>query len=232
MPKRFISKYLPHANTVTGHRSLRWLGPLLHNSNLWHLNRRSVATAVFAGVFAGFLPIPMQMLLAASIAIYLHGNLPLSIALTWISNPLTYAPFFYLCYRFGLLLLGEDYNPSEMEWNLEVMIENVALPLAVGCIVGGIISGTLGYLAVRVLWRLHIQHQWIKRKSLRAKQIGQAVRNKARSLSSEMSCSKEQNNMQSPAQNNVQTDVRTDLQTDTQKSPSKAADTDPAQNSK
>ena len=186
MPKRFISKYLPHSSTVTRHRSLRWLGSLLHDSNLWHLNRRSVASAVFAGVFASFLPIPMQMLLAASLAIYFHCNLPLSIALTWLSNPLTYAPIYYLCYRFGLVLIGQNHDPSNFEWSVDAMGTNFAhilKPLMLGCVVSGLIFGALGYLGVRMLWRLHIQHVWFKRKALRAKRIGLAIRDKARGLS-------------------------------------------------
>lgn len=208
MPKRFINKYLPHASTITHHRSLRWLGPLLQDSNLWHLNRRSVASAVFAGVFAGFIPLPMQMLLATFLAIYFHGNLPLSIVFTWISNPLTYAPIYYLCYRLGLILIGQDYNPSGIEWNLEVMLESIALPLMIGCVFSGIVFGALGYGAVRVLWRLHIQHQWFKRKSIRAKHIGLAIRNKAQSLSVKKHCASEADH--SHSENSKKTESDTD----------------------
>jgi uncharacterized protein (DUF2062 family) len=186
MPKRFINKYLPPVNTVKKHRSLRWLGVLLHDTNLWHLNRRSVASAVFAGVFASFLPIPMQMLFAASLAVVFHCNLPLSVALTWISNPLTYAPIYYLCYRLGLLIIGQDYDPSSFQWNVESMGNNFALvmkPLMVGCIVSGLSVGALGYIGVRMLWRLHIQHTWFKRKAKRAKQIGKSMSDKLRNNS-------------------------------------------------
>ena len=179
MPKRLISKYIPKASTVTAHRSLSWLGTLLHDSNLWHLNRRSVATAVFAGVFACFLPIPMQMLFAACLAIFFHCNLPLAVGLTWISNPLTYAPIYYLCYRFGLLLIGQDYDPASFEWNVTAMGSNIALimkPLVAGCVVLGLFFGALGYAGVRMLWRLHIQRIWFKRKAIRAKE---AVQNRA-----------------------------------------------------
>lgn len=179
MPKRFISKYLPHASTVTKHRSISWLGNILHDSNLWHLNRRSVASAMFAGVFACFIPLPGQMLIAASLAIFLHCNLPLSLALTWISNPLTYAPIYYLCYRLGLIILGQD-HPSELQWSMDELADNVSLvmkPLLIGCVISGLAFGAFGYLVVRLLWRLHIQRAWIKRKALRAKnRIGNAIK--------------------------------------------------------
>ncbi len=179
MPKQFISKHLPKASTVTKHRSLRWLGSILHDSNLWHLNRRSVASAVFAGIFACFLPIPMQMVLAAGFAIFLHGNLPLAIALTWISNPLTYAPIYYLCYRFGLVLLGQPHDPASLEWSVNSMGDNLAqviVPLMTGCLVAGTAFGATGYFIVRLIWRFHVQHTWFKRKAERAKQMSARIK--------------------------------------------------------
>jgi uncharacterized protein (DUF2062 family) len=180
MPKRLISKYLPEASAVSKHRSVAWLGNILHDSNLWHLNRRSVASAMFAGVFACFMPIPGQMLLAATLAIYFHCNLPLTLALTWISNPLTYAPIYYLCYRLGLLILGQGYDPSGLEWSVDAIGNNLGLimkPLIAGCLISGVIFGALAYFTVRIIWRLHVQRAWIKRKAVRAKnKIGDKFR--------------------------------------------------------
>lgn len=185
MPKQFINKYLPKASSVTKHRSLSWLGELLHDGNLWHLNRRSVASAVFVGIFACFMPIPLQMLLAACLAIYFHCNLPLSISLVWISNPLTYAPIFYVCYRLGLVIMGVPHDSTEFSWNVSAMGNNFALlwkPLLIGCTLSGIIFGALGYVAVRVLWRLHVQRSWLKRKANRAKQLKQKFKDGSHKL--------------------------------------------------
>ncbi len=176
MPKKLIAKYLPQAQTVVQHRSIQWLGSWLHDSSLWHLNRRSVASAMFAGIFASFFPLPGQMFLAACLAIYVHGNLPLSVALTWITNPFTTLPIFYVCYRFGLMILmifGQDYSPTDMEWTLQALGGNIGaimLPLLIGCLLAGFIFGMLGYFSVHLLWRMHIMHHWQKRKAMRAKQ--------------------------------------------------------------
>ena len=55
------------------------------------------------------------MLLAALIAIWLKVNLPLSVALVWVSNPITMGPMFYFAYKLGALLMGEE--PTVDEFN-------------------------------------------------------------------------------------------------------------------
>ena len=69
--RRLLKKYLPDHETI---RRNRWLRPfensLLH-PRLWHLNRRSAAGAVAAGMFCGLIPGPLQMLGAAFCAIKL-----------------------------------------------------------------------------------------------------------------------------------------------------------------
>ncbi|MCU0663452.1 MAG: DUF2062 domain-containing protein, partial [Myxococcota bacterium] len=66
------------------------------------------------GIFVGFLPImSIQMAVSTMIAIPFRANLKAAVAAVWITNPLTFIPFYYGCYRFGLLLLPGD----EVEWN-------------------------------------------------------------------------------------------------------------------
>ena len=85
MPKRLFRKYLPSPDRLKGHKSLSFLGGVLSDPNLWHINRHSLAGAAFIGVFTGLLPIPLQMGLAALLAVRFHCNLPLSVVLVWIS---------------------------------------------------------------------------------------------------------------------------------------------------
>jgi uncharacterized protein (DUF2062 family) len=80
---------------IKGHKNLSFLGEKLHDPNLWHLNRRSVSAAFAIGLFAAWIPTPGQMVIAAIIALYFRANLPISVALVWITNPLTMPPMFY-----------------------------------------------------------------------------------------------------------------------------------------
>jgi uncharacterized protein (DUF2062 family) len=87
------------------HRHLKILGPLIHDPNLLHLNRRSVSGAVSVGLFIAFIPVPFQMLLAAITSIFVRVNLPISVGLVWVSNPLTMPPLFYFAYKLGAWIL-------------------------------------------------------------------------------------------------------------------------------
>jgi uncharacterized protein (DUF2062 family) len=81
MPRHLIKRYTPDPAVLKEHKHLRHLGSLLHDENLWHLNRRSVSGGVAAGLFWAMIPMPMQMLAAAFSAVVLRINLPISVAL-------------------------------------------------------------------------------------------------------------------------------------------------------
>jgi uncharacterized protein (DUF2062 family) len=172
MAKKFFKRWLPHAHTVKNHPKLQFFGTLLHDPNLWHLNRRSLSGAAAVGLFTSFLPVPLQMLIAAGLAIYFRVNLPLSMSLVWVTNPITIPPMFYSAYYVGCLLLARTPHHDSFRFSLEGMmaaINYIWQPLLLGSLILAIMSAALGYLSVQFLWRLHIQHLWHNRHERRAK---------------------------------------------------------------
>ena len=168
MPKKFIKRLMPDHRTIREHKHLRFLGTLLHEPNLWHLNRRSASGAFAVGLFCAWVPVPFQMLLGAIGAIAFRVNLPLSVAMVWVSNPLTMPPFFYFAYLVGAALLGESSSAHiafelSYEW-LETELVLIWQPFLLGCFVMGVLSAAAGYLSVRVLWRLRLVKHYRKRK--------------------------------------------------------------------
>ncbi len=167
MPKRLIKRYLPDHRQIREHKHLRVFGTLLHDSNLWHLNRRSVAGAFAVGLFCAFLPIPMQMVVAAAAAILFRVNLPVSVALVWITNPLTMAPIYYFAYRLGAWVMGQPLQVVPTEFSFDQILNGLGavwLPLLVGCFILSSVSAVVGYFAVRGLWRLYVVRQWRRKK--------------------------------------------------------------------
>lgn len=165
MPKRLFRKYLPSPDKVRRNRNLRFLGEVLGDPNLWHINRHSLAGAAFIGVFCALIPIPLQMIVAAVLAVRFKCNLPLSILLVWFTNPLTYVPVFYFTYRVGAWTLGMDVaRPEQVDfaWLLEQLI-----PLWVGSILSGLVFGLIGFGLVKLTWRMAVIRSWRRRQRKR-----------------------------------------------------------------
>lgn len=170
MSKRQLSRWLPSHETLREHKALKPLTPLLGNPALWHLNRRSASGAVGIGLLVAWIPLPCQMLIAAIAATWFRANLPVAVSLVWLTNPFTMPPLFYLAYQCGSRLLGMppvEFQPQlEWQWLMGVMQE-IGIPFLLGSAVLGLSSGLLGYLMIRLGWRIGVQRRWVMRRQHR-----------------------------------------------------------------
>ncbi len=167
MPKKTIKRFMPDHQKIKDNKHLKIFGNLLHNANLWHLNRHSVAKAFAVGLFFAFIPVPFQMVLAAGAAIIFHANLPLSIALVWLTNPLTMPAIFYFCYVVGTWILGvpeQDFSfQASWQWVVD-SLSTIGPSFLLGCGVLAVIFSILGYIGIQGLWRYSVIKEWKKRK--------------------------------------------------------------------
>ena len=173
MPRKTIRRWLPTPSKTPDTKVRRWLGPLLDDPNLLHLNRHSVSGAFFIGLFCAFLPIPGQVILASLMAFWLRCNLPISVILIWVSNPVTIPPMMILLYKFGQFILGNDTAILAFEFTWAWFAEQgiaVYLPIALGGVIAGLVVGTLGYFSVQFLWRWKVINNWEARKERRRQQ--------------------------------------------------------------
>ena len=162
MPKRLLKRYLPDHGKLREHPHLQRFGTRLHDVNLWHLNRRSVAGGVAVGLFWAFIPMPFQMIPAAACAVALRTNLPIAVVLVWITNPLTMPPIMYATYRFGAWLLKLPPREVDFTLSLENLLNNmqgVWKPLLVGSLATSIIAAAIGFVLVRLAWRIYVVRQ-------------------------------------------------------------------------
>jgi uncharacterized protein len=167
MPKKLIKKYLPDPETFKSHKNLQFLGDRLHDPNLWHLNRRSVSLAFAVGLFVAWIPTPGQMAIAAIAAFYLRANLPISVALVWITNPITMPPMFYFAYRVGLGMMGRPAPAKEQDFSVDNVLSGLGdiwEPFLLGCLIIGIIFSAAGYFGIKSFWRYHVTKRWGERK--------------------------------------------------------------------
>jgi uncharacterized protein (DUF2062 family) len=171
MPKKIIQRFMPDHQKIKDNKHLKMFGALLHNANLWHLNRRSVSKAFAVGLFFAFMPVPFQTVLAACFAIIVHANLPLSITLVWITNPLTMPAIFYFCYVVGTWIVDVPTRDFAFEANWQWLIDSVSTigpAFIVGCSVLAAVFAFLGYLTINIIWRFSVAKEWKKRKARRS----------------------------------------------------------------
>lgn len=170
MPKKFLKRVIPKPEKVRSIESLRVLGDILHEPNLWHINRHSVSRAFLVGIFMAFIPMPFQMLAAAGAALMINANLPLSVALVWISNPFTMPPIFYFSYKVGAWLLDRPIITFEFQlsWSwLSERITEIGIPLYVGSLAVATVASCSAYLIIQYLWRRKVRADWHERQRLR-----------------------------------------------------------------
>jgi len=161
---------MPDHRKVRDNKSLKIFGTLLHDPNLFHLNRRSVSTAFAIGLFMAFVPMPFQMIPATALAIILRANLIISVALVWISNPVTIPPIFYFCYLVGTFILQTPANEFHFEPTIDWMMTGLAHvwePFLLGCFVVSTTCAVAGYTGIRLFWRWHVVTEWEERKKKR-----------------------------------------------------------------
>jgi len=171
MPRKFLKRYSPSPKTIRENKALSFLGETIHQPCLWHMNRHSVARAFAIGLFCMWLPTPLQSVIAAILAIYFRAHLPLSVALVFITNPITIPPMFYFAYKLGSFLLGLDPEPVPMDLSWQwftTTLGHIWQPLLFGSLILGIISSMVGYLGIQIIWRKSIRRRWQERQETRA----------------------------------------------------------------
>ncbi|MGB0848981.1 MAG: DUF2062 domain-containing protein, partial [Thiolinea sp.] len=95
------------------------MGSALHDPRLWHFNRHNIAGACALGLFCMWIPFPPQTVMAAIAAIFIRVNLPLSVALVYVTNPITIPPMFYGAYKLGAVILGEKVQAIEFSLSVD-----------------------------------------------------------------------------------------------------------------
>ena len=123
------------------------------------VNRRSVAGAIWIGLFVALLPVPGQTVLGILVALLLRVNVPIAAVTTWITNPVTMGPIFYSTYSLGRLILDMPPQPFQAELSWDGVTGNfvaIGKPLLLGSFIAATLVASTGYVVVSVLWRLMV----------------------------------------------------------------------------
>jgi len=117
-------------------------------------NRKMVSRAVLLGVFIAFIPMPMQMVAVLAFMPLFRFNVPIGLAMCWLSNPFTMPPMYYMEYLTGSFFLGTEVEPVEMtlEWFGNNM-DNIFIPLYTGTLFYSVFGSLSAYWVVNHFWR-------------------------------------------------------------------------------
>ena len=153
----------------------RWLRPFARGvlrPDLWRFHRRSVPRAIALGFFLGVLVPFAHSFFAALLAVVFRANVPVAVAATWISNPITWLVMWPVAYKLGKLLLGLDrmvglhplanVAPEAIGHGHHAMAEHLSqmgVTAACGLFAEAVLVSTFGYAVSSLAWRL-----WIARR--------------------------------------------------------------------
>jgi len=178
MAKKTLKSLMPSAARIREIKSLGILGDWIYATNLWHLNRYSASMAFFVGLFVAFMPIPGQMIAAALLALLFRCNLPLSVCLVWVTNPLTMPALFFIAYKVGALILEVPVEAMAFELSYHWLSDQLSYiwrPFLLGCLICGLFCGSMGYFMISMAWRWRVAKHWRERKRRRANRLANKV---------------------------------------------------------
>jgi hypothetical protein len=117
-------------------------------------NRKMITRGVVLGLFIAFIPMPMQMAAVLLFMPLFRFNVPIAIAMVWITNPFTMPPIYVVEYYTGSFFLGWHIQDVQMslEW-FKNNIDDIFVPLYTGALFYSITSSVSAYFAIGHFWK-------------------------------------------------------------------------------
>ena len=152
---QWLRALAPSREQLGRSRWLRRLAPHLTEPGLWQWSRRRVATGAAIGLFIGILIPVAQILVAALAAVFLRANVPVAVAGTLLTNPLTVPPILFAAYHLGAWVTGTSIPAAVSLFDPTTFWENlgtIGLPLFAGLGITASCAAIVAYLLVSQLW--------------------------------------------------------------------------------
>ena len=155
---------LPRRSNIHRYPVLKWFsGMARRRVFLWSFRSREMVTALFLGLIVAFLPlVGIQMLIVFFLALWFRANLPVIVAVQWVSNPFTMGPIYYADYKIGLAMMElfsitPELNPllqPDYDWaHFELRDLGALLDTFPPMMLGGLALGSFIGLVVSVAYK-------------------------------------------------------------------------------
>ena len=155
---------LPRRSNIHRYPVLKWFsGMARRRVFLWSFRSREMVTALFLGLIVAFMPlVGIQMLIVFFLALWFRANLPVIVALQWVSNPFTMGPIYFADYQIGLAMMelfsiAPEPNPllqPDYDWaHFELRDLGALLDTFPPMMLGGLALGSFIGLVVSVAYK-------------------------------------------------------------------------------
>lgn len=150
-------RYFKHPRRLKTSPVMRWFARHFLDKHVWRPSQSTFAGGAAIGVFVSAQLIPGQMLIGIILAAIFRANIPTVIILSWLSNPVTFAPIGFAEKQFGdwlLGLLGDPMGPMIERIKSSEVAKGVrfAQSMYIGGLVGGLLAAPLGYALGWIGW--------------------------------------------------------------------------------
>lgn len=117
-------------------------------------NRKMISRGVLLGLLIAPIPMPMQMAAVLLFMPFFRFNVPIALAMCWVTNPFTMAPMYFAEYHLGAFILGIETKNVELtlEW-FSTHLDEIFVPLFTGAAILSASLGSFGYWAVNHFWK-------------------------------------------------------------------------------
>jgi uncharacterized protein len=148
---------LPSRDAMAAHPWLKPVAGRLLDPQLWRLQHESVARGVALGIFWAFVIPVAQMVVAVAHCTWWRANIPVAVAMTMVTNPLTIGFWLWLAYQLGGLILGEHLPATAPQGTtLSAWFAQFGWPTVLGMGIFSVGGAATAYLGVKLVWRLRI----------------------------------------------------------------------------
>jgi len=147
--------------TIPSHAELaqiRWLRPVAHrltDPGLWHARPEALARGLAIGLFWAFVVPFAQIVFAAAHCVWWRGNIPIAVAATLITNPITIGGWLYLAYRVGSFFIGPADGASvpadaAADGGFLASLQSLGWPTVLGMAIFATAGSVGGYACMRL----------------------------------------------------------------------------------
>ncbi len=161
-----LRKSLPDRDGLSAHPWLQPVANRLLHPQLWRFQHEAVARGVAVGTFWAFVIPFAQIVVAAAHCTWWRANIPAAAAMTMVTNPLTIGFWLWLAYQTGALVLGQPMvQPPSVGGGASSWLSEFGWPTVLGMGLFAIGGASLGYVGVKLVWRLRVSMKLRTRRS-------------------------------------------------------------------